>query len=136
MSVCSPDTRRKSENYFNVKIFALKRFKDLKFELNNFEWWLTSRSQNNQRTNNVSYSRFRIWLKVTEFHCGIKFLERIFLIILILLNQKRAKNRMKLFVAVGAIATPTLAGECASACTAEVLQSNIVNTGSRFVFVI
>ena len=40
---------------------------------------------------------------------------------------------MKLFVAVGAIATPTLAGECASACTAEVLQSNIVNTGTRFV---
>lgn len=74
--------------------------------------------------------------KSLNFHCGIKFLERILLSILILLNQKRAKNRMKLFVAVGAIATPTLAGECAFACTAEVLQSNIVNTGSRFVFVI
>merc|ERR1711990_398501 len=47
----------------------------------------------------------------------------------ILLNQKQ-RGKMKLFVAVGAIASPTLAGECASACTAEVLQRNIVNTGT------
>ena len=40
-------------------------------------------------------------------------------------------GKMKLVVAIGSLTTTTLAGQCASACTAEILQSNIVNQGTR-----
>ena len=39
---------------------------------------------------------------------------------------------MRLFVAATA-AVPALAGQCSSQCSADMLQANIVNKGTRYV---